>query len=92
MQFTTTNNNNNKSLFTNSHKQIKGQFGFNPNQMKLINSKLANLSNSNSMNSNEKPFKFTSAINNKEKKTVKRLTSNTKFTIDSMSKKHHDCK
>ena len=68
--------------------------------MKLLNSKLSlnNSSinaNTNSNNLNEKlascSFKFTS-VSNKDKKSVKRLTGNTKFSIDSMSKKHHDCK
>jgi len=76
-----------------------GQFGFNPNSLKLLNSTLTSLngsalnSNTNSNGLSEKlancSFKFTS-VSNKDKKSVKRLTGNTKFSIDSMSKKHHD--
>lgn len=103
-------NYNSSTSSTSSHMQLtpnnsssrqrpfKGQFGFNPNSLKLLNSKLSlnNSSinaNTNSNNLNEKlascSFKFTS-VSNKDKKSVKRLTGNTKFSIDSMSKKHHD--
>ena len=63
-------------------KQIKGQFGYNPNSLKLLNTTKLNMDTS-------RPFKFTSK---EQKNKVKRLSNSNKFSIDTFSKKHHDCK
>lgn len=93
MQFSETVDACSHNLNQSKTKQIKGQFGFNPNSLKLLSSKIANVNNNNtSLNSKlaSCSFKFTSNVT-KEKKSVKRLSNTSKFSIDTMSKKHQDC-
>ena len=67
-----------------------GQFGINPNELKVGCLKRRIPARLSEMDSDKIAVRISAA--NKEKKSLKRLSSNSRFAVESFSKKHNECK